>query len=134
MTREEIRLQVAISVIQGVLEAKHGVIGEVVPSVAVAIALRIADAFVEEWYRETKKQGLSAPEDIAAAYQMGLAKGRNEQRIVEWSKEDEKMLERIIERGQSQIQILETGLTPEQVSWLKSLRFKLHWKPGTRSF
>lgn len=56
MTREEIRLQVAISVIQGVLEAKHGVIGEVVPSVAVAIALRIADAFVEEWYRETKEQ------------------------------------------------------------------------------
>lgn len=56
MTREEIRLQVAISVIQGVLEAKHGVIGEVVPSVAVAIALRIADAFVEEWYKETKEQ------------------------------------------------------------------------------
>lgn len=56
MTKEEIRLQVAISVIQGVLEAKHGVIGEVVPSVAVAIALRIADAFVEEWYRETKEQ------------------------------------------------------------------------------
>lgn len=56
MTQEEIRLQVAISVIQGVLEAKHGVIGEVVPSVAVAIALRIADAFVEEWYRETEEQ------------------------------------------------------------------------------
>lgn len=56
MTREEIRLQVAISVIQGVLEAKHGVIGEVVPSVSVAIALRIADAFVEEWYQETKEQ------------------------------------------------------------------------------
>ena len=56
MTREEIRLQVAISVIQGVLEAKHGVIGEVVPSLAVAESLRIADAFVEEWFREIRAQ------------------------------------------------------------------------------
>lgn len=49
MTKEEIRLQVAISCIQGVLEAKHGVIGEVVPALAVEEALRIADEFVKQW-------------------------------------------------------------------------------------
>lgn len=49
MTKEEIRLQVAISCIQGVLEAKHGVIGEVVPALAVEESLRIADEFVRQW-------------------------------------------------------------------------------------
>jgi len=49
MTIEEIRLQVAISCIQGVLEAKHGVIGEVVPALAVEESLRIADEFVKQW-------------------------------------------------------------------------------------
>ena len=57
MTREEIRFQVAVSVIQGVLEAKHGVIGEVVPSVAVAESLRIADEFVKQWFKEEEKAG-----------------------------------------------------------------------------
>lgn len=46
----------AISVIQGVLEAKHGVIGEVVPSLAVAESLRIADEFVKQWFGETEVQ------------------------------------------------------------------------------
>lgn len=49
MTKEEIRLQVAISCIQGILEAKHGFIGEIVPSIAVAESLRIADEFVKQW-------------------------------------------------------------------------------------
>lgn len=49
MTKEEIRLQVAISCIQGVLEAKHGVIGEVVPALAVEESLRISDEFVKQW-------------------------------------------------------------------------------------
>ena len=48
----------------------------------------------------------------------------------EWSEEDKKMLARIIERGQSQIQMFETGLLPEQIDWLKSLRPKSHWKPS----
>ena len=49
MTKEEIRLQVAISCIQGVLEAKHGFFAEIVPSIAVAESLRIADEFVKQW-------------------------------------------------------------------------------------
>lgn len=49
MTKEEIRLQVAISCIQGILEAKHGFLGEILPSVAVAEALGIADEFVKQW-------------------------------------------------------------------------------------
>ena len=56
MTQEEIRLQVAISVIQGILEAKHGVIGEIVPSLAVAESLRIADEFVKQWFGDTEVQ------------------------------------------------------------------------------
>ena len=32
MTNEEIKFQVALVCIQGILEAKHGIIGEVVPS------------------------------------------------------------------------------------------------------
>lgn len=56
MTKEEVRFQVAVSCIQGLIEAKLGIIGEVAPEVAVKESLRIADAFVEEWYRETKEQ------------------------------------------------------------------------------
>ena len=48
----------------------------------------------------------------------------------EWSEEDDKMLARIIERGQSQIQMFETGLLPEHIAWLKSLRPQPHWKPS----
>ena len=45
-----------------------------------------------------------------------------EQKPAGWSEEDEKMLNSIIERGQAQIQWCDTGLKPEQVSWLKSLK------------
>lgn len=55
-TKEEIRLQVALSCIQGVIEAKHGVIGMIIPQVAVIESLRIADAFVEEWFRGADDQ------------------------------------------------------------------------------
>ena len=55
MTKEEVRFQVALSCIQGVLEAKHGIIGEVVPAVAVAESLRIADEFVKQWFKEDDK-------------------------------------------------------------------------------
>lgn len=44
------------------------------------------------------------------------------QKEQKWGEDDEKMLARIIERGQSQIQMFETGLLPEHISWLKSLR------------
>lgn len=51
MTNEEkeIKLQVAVSVLQGILEAKGGVIAEVVPAVAVAESLRFADEFWNQW-------------------------------------------------------------------------------------
>lgn len=52
MTKEEVRFQVALSCIQGVLEAKHGIIGEIVPKVAVKESLRIADEFVKQWFDE----------------------------------------------------------------------------------
>ena len=55
MTKEEIRFQVALSCIQGVLEAKHGIIGEALPSLAVAESLRIADEFVKQWFDKTAK-------------------------------------------------------------------------------
>lgn len=53
MTKEEVRFQVALSCIQGVLEAKHGIIGEIVPEVAIKESLRIADEFVKQWFGET---------------------------------------------------------------------------------
>lgn len=53
MTKEEVRFQVALSCIQGVLEAKHGIIGEIVPEIAVKESLRIADEFVKQWLGET---------------------------------------------------------------------------------
>ena len=56
MTKEEIKFQVALSCIQGVLEAKHGIIGEIVPEVAVKESLRIADEFVKQWFKEDKKK------------------------------------------------------------------------------
>lgn len=56
MNKEEVRFQVALSCIQGVLEAKHGIIGEVVPAVAVAESLRIADEFVKQWFKEDDKE------------------------------------------------------------------------------
>ena len=55
MTKEEIRLQVAISVIQGVIEAKHGVFAEILPDIAVEESLRIADKFVERWFKKEPK-------------------------------------------------------------------------------
>lgn len=49
MSENEIKLQVAISVIQGIIEAKGGVIAEIVPSIAVAESLRFADEFYKQW-------------------------------------------------------------------------------------
>lgn len=52
MTPEQVRFQVALSCIQGVLEAKHGIIAEIVPEIAVAESLRIADEFVRQWFKD----------------------------------------------------------------------------------
>ena len=54
MTREEVKFQVAVSCIQGILEAKLGIIGEVAPEVAVKESLRIADEFVRQWFGDPK--------------------------------------------------------------------------------
>lgn len=51
MTKEEVRFQVAVSAIQGIIEAKHGILGEIVPELAVKESLRIADEFVKEWFK-----------------------------------------------------------------------------------
>ena len=47
----------------------------------------------------------------------------------EWSAEDEKMLARIIERGQIQIPMYETGLLPEHINWLISLPERFNLQP-----
>ena len=126
--------------------------------------------------KELYEQKPSTPEDIAAAYQMGLAEGRKEQKSAEltsmddaieacmlrylqsaasrkdddeimedtrkykqelvglvqkpagWSEEDEKMLERIIERGSCLIPSGEDALLPAHIEWLKSIHS--HWKPS----
>lgn len=52
--KKEMRFQVAVSCIQGILEAKLGIIGEVAPEVAVKESLRIADEFVKQWFGDTK--------------------------------------------------------------------------------
>lgn len=54
MTREEMKFQVVVSCIQGILEAKLGTIGEVAPEVAVKESLRIADEFVRQWFGDSK--------------------------------------------------------------------------------
>lgn len=54
MTVQEVKFQVALSCIQGILEAKHGILGEIVPSLAVAESLRIADEFVNQWFKNEK--------------------------------------------------------------------------------
>jgi len=56
MTKEEIRFQVAVSCIQGIIEAKHGIIAEVLPDIAVQESLRIADKFVKEWFKDEPQQ------------------------------------------------------------------------------
>lgn len=56
MTREQVRFQVALSCIQGVLEAKHGIIAEVIPKVAVSESLRIADEFVRQWFNDINEK------------------------------------------------------------------------------
>ena len=86
------------------------------------------------WLENRKEQKKDNPlEDFSKGYNAGYYHGLTENipycsSEPEWSEEDDKMLQGIIERGQSQIQWCDTGLRPEQVSWLKSLRPS--WKPS----
>lgn len=54
MTKEEMKFQVAVSCIQGIIEAKLGIIGEIAPEIAVKESLRIADEFVRQWFGDSK--------------------------------------------------------------------------------
>ena len=80
MTREEIRLQVAISALQGVLEAKFGVVGEALPSVAVEESLRIADEFVKQWFGDEEVKNIEQ---------------EKEQKPAEWSEEDKDIINEV---------------------------------------
>ena len=71
---------------------------------------------------ENKTVRLQHDLDMYVHWLKSLPERFNLQPKQEWSEEDEKMLTRIIERGQSQIQMFETGLLPEQINWLKSLK------------
>lgn len=52
--KKEMKFQVAVSCIQGIIEAKLGIIGEIAPEVAVKESLRIADEFVRQWFGDPK--------------------------------------------------------------------------------
>lgn len=59
MKTNEMRFQVAVSALQGVLEAKFGIVGEVAPAIAVKESLLIADEFVKQWqekYGDTEEE------------------------------------------------------------------------------
>ena len=102
-----------------------------------AIINWIAPTYFNE---KEKEQKPSAHEDIAAAYQMGLAKGRNEQKPTEWSEEDEAkitFLERLIRYNVPEGQYgwvdghkggFVTKL--EAIAILKSLLPQPRWKPS----
>lgn len=48
-TEQEIKFQVALSVIQGIIEAKGGILTEIVPAIAVKESLRFANEFYDQW-------------------------------------------------------------------------------------
>lgn len=118
MTKEEVRFQVAFSCIQGVLEAKHGIIGEIVPKVAVKESLRIADEFVKRWFGEYLKE-------------------EKEQKPAEWSEEDETNWQKYIRQVELQYSKCPNVVLWDDINWLKSVHDKLkslrpqpHWKPN----
>jgi len=52
MDREEVKLQAALYALQGIIEGKGGVVGETLPRVAAKEAIRIANAFCDEWFKK----------------------------------------------------------------------------------
>lgn len=68
-------------------------------------------------YLEKQKEKPSSVGDVAAAYQLGLAEGRKEQKPVEWSEEDEDCLMNV------KIAVKDyfgEGYAEELCTWLKS--------------
>lgn len=55
MTKEEFRQNAAISALQGVIEARYGVLGEIAPGLAAKDAVRLGNALTEEYYKEDNK-------------------------------------------------------------------------------
>ena len=81
----------------------------------------------EEWINyleKQKEQKLSTPEDIAAAYQMGLTKGCNEQKPAEWSEEDSIHLKNAVLSAEK-----EWGTESCTAKWLKSLPERFNLQP-----
>ena len=101
MTKEEVRFQIALSCIQGVLEAKHGVLGEVAPIIAVKESFRIADEFVKQWFRGDTTDEVK---EVAE----------------KWSKEDERNLYNIIEAIKYVYDVSEGSSGSRLITWLKS--------------
>ena len=106
------------------------------------------DKKMHEWWKKVvaylenqKEQKPSTPEDIAAAYQMGLAEGRKEQKPAEWSEDDEdrvSFINSILVDAQNPNNCAPHSTLyrelEESRSWLKT-RFKSlhpqpHWKPS----
>lgn len=129
MTKDEIRFQVATSCIQGVLEAKHGVIGEIVPSVAVAESLRIADEFVRQWSKTSPLDEIK--EDVEGEVEKIEPTIKE---LIGWCEHDEEMLNEvsrcILERHTitSAFGPPGTFLDPPELSWLRELYGRLEQK------
>lgn len=68
------RFQVAVACLQGVLEAKGGIVGEVAPSIAVKESLRIADEFVRQWDGYTPPPTWIPTEEHLAALEFAMQK------------------------------------------------------------
>ena len=55
MTREEFRQEAALSAIQGVIEAKYGILAEIDVNLAADEAIRIANALTEKMFKDEKQ-------------------------------------------------------------------------------
>ena len=54
-SQKEMKFQVAVSVLQGIIEAKGGMIAEIVPEIAIEESFRFADKFCEMWEKRYEK-------------------------------------------------------------------------------
>lgn len=52
LSKEEFRQQAALSIVQGVIEARYGIIGELEPKIAIKETMRIANALTDELFKE----------------------------------------------------------------------------------
>ena len=63
MNKQELRQQAAISALQGILEARGGVIGEIVPEIVAKEAVRLADALVSELNKVPKHEEINLDQE-----------------------------------------------------------------------